>query len=171
MIKAASKATRLWVCIPIAILLLVMAPAGASVDGGQRPSLYDCTTDFHATTGPSSYPVFRAYGNGSCLYDQLGKVPPQIQTFQVSWNGSGTWVCPSSPLSPYYCDNHLDLAVTITEVHPDGSSVVRNETWHFPSEDPLVVLIYDAKGRLLGDGEFSLLDGSSFSWREYGTAL
>jgi len=169
MIKATGKVARLWVCLPIAILLLVVAPAGASVDGGQRPSLYDCTTDFHAITGPSSYPSYAAYGNGSCLYDQLGKVPPQIQTFQVSWNGSGTWVCPSSPVSTYYCDNYLDLAVTITEAHPDGSSVVRNETWHFGSTP--VVLIYDSKGRLLGDGESSLPDGSSFSWREYGTAL
>ena len=167
MIKPTGKVARLLVCIPIAILL-VAAPAGASVDGGQRPSLYDCTTDFHAITGPSSYPNFAAYGNGSCLYDQLGKVPPRVETFQVSWNGSGTWVCPSSPLSTYYCDNYLDLAVTITEVHPDGSSLVRDETWHFGRP---VVLIYDAKGRLLGDGEFSEPDESSFSWHEYGTAL
>ena len=170
MTKPTGKVARLLACIPIAILLVV-APAGASVDGGQRPSLYDCTTDFHAITGPSSYPQFAAYGNGSCLYDQLGKVPPRVQTFQVSWNGSGTWTCASSPVSTYYCDNYLDLAVTITEVHPDGSSVVRSETWHSDGDNPSLVLIYDAKGRLLGDGEFSVPDGSSFSWREYGSAL
>jgi len=77
-------------------------------------------------------------------------------------------------LSTYYCPNYLDLAVTITEVHPDGSSLVRSETWHFEGDlsPAVLVLIYDAKGRLLGDGEFlDVLDGASFSWHEYGTAL
>jgi len=178
-------ARRLAVVLVFTALVASMVPAHAAappaildtgplfyVDIGQRPNHYDCTSDYHFTSGPSSYPYTSLYGNGSCAYHRLLQPVAGGPKLTVAWNGSGTYVCDSSnPLSIVTGSCTLDLAVTVTETRPNGSSVVRNENWYFgPGNTPFqvaqLVTIYE-NGQLLGDGEGSLPNATSFVWREY----
>ena len=175
--RTARAASRLPIMIGV-VALLAVAPAGASTGSalsGQRPAAYTCTTDFHWILGPSSYPQQAAYGNGTCTHIHLVGLALKTETLQVSWNGAGTTVCSSTPLDAVLANCYTNLAVSLTDTHADGSTDVRNEIWHFPGGDPnidpgSIVTIYDSSGRFLGDGEGSV-DGSSFTWREYGSLI
>ena len=177
MVGTARAASRLLILFCVAALLAV-APASASTGSGAsgpKSFVYSCTTDFHWILGPSSYPQQAAYGNGTCTQIHLVGLALKTDPLQVSWNGAGTTVCSSTPLDPVIANCSTDLSVALTDTHADGSTDIRDEIWHFPGGDPnidpgSIVTIYDSNGRFLGDGEGSL-DGSSFTWREYGSLL
>ena len=166
--------------LPLLLCLaaLALAPAAAhSSTLGQNPRVYACTTDFHFITGPSSYPRHAAYGNGTCQFIHYSGSALRTEAIQVSWNGDGTTVCPPTLLDPVIETScYTNFAVALNETFADGSTAVRNEIWHFDGADPntqpgSVVWIYDSGGRFLGEGEGSLPNGSSFTWREYGYLL